>query len=478
MKKLSLILALTLTLLCFSGCKKQGGELSVHYEINLEFFENNVAVANQTVTVYNCETKPLSSLYFTLYPLAFSKSASEKPCFDSEINSVFYNGESYGDINIKTLKINGENASFEIEDITLKTALTSPLEVGKKLEVYFEYELILPSANHRFGYGENTVNLTGFYPVLCVLDSGEFYKNSYAQTGDPFYSYSSNFALNLTLPSTYVVAPSLKVESVVWQGEKTTYNMVREKARDIAVILSKNYSVAKKKVGEIEVTYYYFNDANFTKTLETACDCLEYYINSISPYPYLEYAVCQADFYCGGMEYSGLSLISSSERLNPTYVIAHETAHQWWHAKVGFNESEIAFLDEGLTELATANYLNYAGIASYESTLKNALSSYALLRKELIENGVTTPPIMVRNLKSFSCSAEYVAVVYNRSFIALSELKKQMGDKKFARLLTKFSTDFAFKNATLNNFVDCANKIKRKSGKVIEDYAYFKNAIK
>ena len=38
-----------------------------------EFYEDYSAVANQTVTIKNCENSNLSNLYFTLYPLAFAK---------------------------------------------------------------------------------------------------------------------------------------------------------------------------------------------------------------------------------------------------------------------------------------------------------------------------------------------------------------------------------------------------------------------
>ena len=54
-------------------------------------------------------------------------------------------------------------------------------------------------------------------------------------------------------------------------------------------------------------------------------------------YPYDTYSVIASDFYIGGMEYPTLVMIDQSlynekDKFLLEYVIAHETAHQWWYS--------------------------------------------------------------------------------------------------------------------------------------------------
>jgi len=56
----------------------------------------------------------------------------------------------------------------------------------------------LPNINHRFGYGDNTVNFGNFYPVACVYENGKgFIQDLYHSNGDPFYSECSNYEVEI-----------------------------------------------------------------------------------------------------------------------------------------------------------------------------------------------------------------------------------------------------------------------------------------
>ena len=447
MRKITILLLLiSFTFSLFACEKSKSVGLKISYDITAELQENYTLNASQTVTVENGENYALSSLYFTLYTKAFEEGATVKPYYKSSETALFPNGISYGKTEITKIKIDGKDAPYEIDGITLKVGLEKPLNTGETVSVYIEYSLILPNANHRYGYGNNTVNLSGFYPVLCVLENGKYYESEYYPAGDPFYTQASNFKVSFTVPSEYSVASSLSPTGVEWQGGVTTYNYERQNARDIALVLGKDFKILKDTVNGKAVSYYYFNDENPRKSLKTACDSLAYFENLFCPYPYSEYTVCQADFLYGGMEYSGLSLISASAGDYSSYVIAHETAHQWWHGIVGFNESEHGYLDEGLTELSASLYMDYAKEKPYESYLNEAKNEYAEIRRALILNGITTPPVMQRNLKYFSSELEYVMIAYNRSFIALNEVKNFTGNKRFFKLLSAFAKKYSFRN--------------------------------
>lgn len=50
------------------------------------------------------------------------------------------------------------------------------------------------------------------------------------------------------------------------------------------------------------------------------------------------------------------SLYNEKNEFLLEYVIAHETAHQWWYSAVGNDEISEPWLDEALTEYSTIVY--------------------------------------------------------------------------------------------------------------------------
>ena len=87
-------------------------------------------------------------------------------------------------------------------------------------------------------------------------------------------------------------------------------------------------------------------------------ESIEIFNDMFGKYPYNIYSVIASDFYIGGMEYPTLSMIDEGLYTNKNkflleYVIAHETAHQWWYSVVGNDEVSEPWLDEALTEYST-----------------------------------------------------------------------------------------------------------------------------
>ena len=464
MKKFICVLACFL-FIPFTACKSESVTFST-YEITAKLNEDMVVDCNMVYAFRN-DSENLSAKYFTLYPNAFSYGAETLTVFESDKNLAYPNGESYGFIDI--LKIKSQNAHLPYElsndNQTLKVGFEKPIKRNEEIKIYMEFKVTLPNANHRFGYGENTVNLTGFYPIACVCENGKYYENRYYPAGDPFYSEVSNYKVNLTVPSTYTVASSMSAVKTEWSGEYTKYFYERDKVRDIAFIVSKEFNVVEKNEFGVNVKYYYFQDQTPLKTLETATNSLKFFSDTYYKYPYKEYVVSQANFLYGGMEYPCLSLISNELSLaERDYTVAHETAHQWFYGIVGFNQNEIGFLDEGLTEFSTALYLSEQKNAekSYQKYLEEAKKSYLSIRRALVYLGNTLPPVMDRHLKEYSSNLEYVMIAYNRGFIMVDEIKKVLGDKKFYKFLNGFISKNAYKNVTSKDF---ENALEKSSGK-------------
>ena len=49
-----------------------------------------------------------------------------------------------------------------------------------------KYNVKIPNSEGRFGYGENTINVTNWFPIACVHDDRGWNLKGYEAVGDPF----------------------------------------------------------------------------------------------------------------------------------------------------------------------------------------------------------------------------------------------------------------------------------------------------
>ncbi len=472
MKKLICFLICLCSLPLFSACKNDSENTLSSYKINLTLNEDMTAEGNLEYE-FICFEDGLETFCFNLYPNAFRDGAEISPVYESDYLLAYPNGFSSGEIEILSVKAFGEKVEFKVCETNLQIleiTFNKGLKKGEKANIYIEFKLVLPNVVHRFGYGKNTINLTGFYPIACVFRDGEFIKNFYYPAGDPFFSECANYSVTLSVPSTYSVASSLSAVGTVWSGGQTEYSYERNNVRDIAFILSKNFNIVKGEVNGVAVSYYYYADENPEKTLKTATESLAFFSKQFYEYPYAEYVVCEADFIYGGMEYPCLSLISDTVGEYRDFTVAHETAHQWFYGIVGVNQSIDGYLDEGLTEFATALFMDGREGKTYLDYISQAKSSYKALESSLIYNGVLNPPVMNRHLKDFSTEAEYVMIAYKRSLITVDGLRRFCGDKKFFKTLKKFVKTNAFSEVSTEDFISAFDDAKRGAGSFLEEF--------
>ncbi|MBR4998493.1 MAG: M1 family metallopeptidase, partial [Clostridia bacterium] len=370
MKKIFFIFLSFLFIFSFSACKKKDNlnEISKNlttYEIDLNLnCENKTAEAKQNVLYVNNTNSILKTLKFHLYPQFFEQGATDKIVPMTKINNAYPNGMSYANFNIERVKVENQEKSFVYEcefDSILSVELNSSLMPNEEIEIFIEYDFVLPNCNHRFGYGEQTINLCNFYPIACVYEDNNFNTNGYNANGDPFYSDIANYCVNITIDKQYMVtATGEKTTEKVENGKKKVqFNALA--VRDFALIASDKFNVLNEKVDNINVEYYYVEDTHCETSLKAGVDAIKTFSNLFGNYPYSTFSIVQCDFIYGGMEYPNLVMISNQIETEVDYlnVIIHETAHQWWYGIVGNDEYTYPWLDEALTEFSTVLFYDH-----------------------------------------------------------------------------------------------------------------------
>lgn len=420
----------------FSAC---GTEVPrSQYTIRAEYFpETRTLSAQMTADIYNGSETAWETLSFFLYPNAYREGAEYGAVAGAVAPAAYYDGESFGFIGIDSLSGGEYSIAGEDENI-LSVRLDETLYPGERTEIGISFTVLLANVNHRLGVGEHTVNLSHFYPVLCAYDGG-FLEYVCSPYGEPFVNECSDFEVFLTLPQNLTAACAGTVETVTENG-KTAYHVIAENVRDTAFVLGA-FSVESTS-GASPVEYYYFDDSSPAKTLKAAADSLGYFSRLFGDYAYPRYVVVQTDFPYGGMEYAGLSAISVDLREEEIpFVVAHETAHQWWYGFVGSNQFECAWQDEGLAEYSAALFLSaypeYGG--SYAETVaasESAYRTYYAVRSQLAGGADTS---MNRPLASFSGEYEYRSIAYDKGVILFDRLRSTYGDRKFFSALETYA---------------------------------------
>lgn len=446
------------------ACKKKDdiSTLSANlttYNMEIDFnTETKSAEINQNVNFVNSTDSILKTLKFHLYPQFFKEGNTDKVISNTKLNNAYPNGMNYSSFEISRVLVENSDTSIILEgenDNILSVPLQNSLLPEEKINIQIFFSLTLPNCNHRFGYGENTINLANFYPILCVYENGEFNTNGYNPNGDPFYSNMANYNVNITFNKNFIVAGTgIKKETT--NGNSKIVNFSAKLVRDFAMVLSDKFETISEKVNNTTIEYFYFNDKNASKALKSAVDSIKTFSKLFGDYPYETFSVVKTDFIHGGMEYPNLIMISSDIDNIDDYmnVIVHETAHQWWYGMVGNNEFEYPWLDEALTEFSTLLFYdnNEGYLFTHQKMLEINHSNYSLFI-EVYEDVLGSIDTSMRAVDEYNTEPEYTYCTYVKGVLMWESLYQLIGEDKLLKGLKTYFENNKFTNATPDTLI-------------------------
>ncbi|WP_455543535.1 M1 family metallopeptidase [Intestinibacter sp.] len=425
-----------------------------NYIIDVIFNDKDKIIeCNHNITYVNNTGRTLDKLYMHIYPNAFLDSKI-CPFEKEEMDQAYPNGFNKGYIDILNILNGDSKLKYNIEgdknDI-LEVELDKKLQKGEKYSIDIKYKVKLPNCLGRFGYGEDTINITNWFPIACVYDEKGWNLESYSAIGDPFYSDTSNFTVNILVPSKYEIAStgSIIEEKKDKYRNKKLYKLQAKKVRDFAMILSDKFIINKSVYGKTSIITYSLNKDLAVETNKIAKESIRVFSELFAEYPYDIYSVVASDFFIGGMEYPTLVMIdktlyNKNSKFLLEYVIAHETAHQWWYSIVGNNEVSEPWLDEALTEYSTILY--------FENKYGKEVSDKLLQTMEVQSENYRGED-MFKSTNEFNCSSEYSINVYTKGALIFNEIRKEVGDKIFFETLQEYCESYKFQNVNGTQFM-------------------------
>lgn len=430
--------------------------------------ETKRIMCNQNVEYVNNTKTDLDKIYFHIYPNAFSKKEFA-PFEKNEMEQAYPNGFNEGYIDIKNILNNGKKLEYEIKgdknDI-LEVKLGRILKPGEKFSIDMKYNVKLPNSEGRFGYGESTINVTNWFPISCVNDDRGWNLKGYETVGDPFYSDTSDFYVKILILKKYKIGCTGNIINQKSDNEKTLYEIQAKKVRDFAFVLSEKFDVYKDTYKNININTYNLNKNLSKESTKIAKESIKIFSELFGEYPYETYSVIASDFYIGGMEYPMMVMIDQTlynekDKFLMEYVIAHETAHQWWYSVIGNDEISEPWLDEALTEYSTVLYFE---------------KKYG---KEVGDKLIKTMEVQAKNRSSenifkpsnqYKDSLEYSLNVYTKGALAFNEVRNKVGDKVFFDTLKEYFNKYKFENVNGAKFVEVWNSKGVDIDKIIREY--------
>jgi len=475
----------------------------VNYEIDasLNVPEKSIS-GRELLTWYNDSSEEVEDLQFHLYLNGFK---NEKSTFFKELEFSPFTDDEWGWIDIVSFKIvNGDNLTDRIEFIhpednkddqtVIRVVLPEPVKPHQKITVDIDFYAKLPRAFRRVGYSQDFFFLCQWYPKLGVYEekgergaeeSGwnchEFHESS------EFYADFGTFDITLTVPAHFVVGASgeLLSEKNNLNGFKTL-RFYGENIHDFAWTADPHFIVFEDRFSyyglqDVKLIYLCQPGHEFTAKSHfgRAKDVLKYYGLWFGAYPYKTLTIVDPGrgANSGGMEYPNLITGGTSTwfkywPLNRIpfldMVIVHEAGHQWWYGKVGNNEFEDAWLDEGIntycSEFKVSEIIYPDEIQCI--LFKGFTMSMADLHKAIYIVAPKSDPIQ-KNCWEFYSSGN--AYYYSKAALMLKTLENYIGQEAMLSVLRSFFEKWKFKHPGPRDFI---NNLENTLGK---DFSWFFN---
>lgn len=376
--------------------------LTAEYDVSLSLnFGTRAFKVDSTMTVRNDSGGPIDRL---------------------ELNTI---AARLGAMKLGEVTVDGKAVKATVSDQTIVVPLGGILGAGKSVPVRVRYAATLRSSisgsNWMFTRTNGIVDAYRWIPWVSTRLA--FDRPNH---GDPFETPVT--------PRVRVVITSDRALVFATTGERTAVSGLRQtfeanNVRDFVFAAAPDYKSISTTVGDNVIRVYYRPGGPASAILSAAKHAFTKMEALVGPYPYRTYDLAQT---AGGfgMEAPGLTWIPTGVgSANLSYLVHHETGHQWFYGIVGNDQANEPFTDEAMTDFLARNVLGQRR-SSRCSTARLDLSIYKY---------------------STAC---YYEIVYIQGGNFIDDLRKSMGNTAFWAGVRDYVAANRFKLAPTKTLLD------------------------
>jgi hypothetical protein len=396
----------------------------------------------------------------------------EKTTFQSKISTLKENEIGY--LKITDFKHDNQFLTTKTIGTILEVQLLNPILPNQKSTFTLNFDGQVPVQIRRSGRNNEegiALSMAQWYPKLAEYDFEGWHPDPYI--GREFYGVWGNFDVKITLDKEYIIGGTGYLQNpndigygyqdegvAVQHSRKTktlTWHFLAPNVHDFTWAADNDYIHDTAQVpGGAKLHFFYKNNPeireNWKNLQPKAVQLMQFYNQSVGPYPYEQYSIIQGGD--GGMEYAMSTLILGNGTMKGLFgVTAHEMAHSWFQFVLATNESAHYWMDEGFTSFISDLAENALSEEKVPNPLAGSYKGYFNLVKSGNELPQTTQADRHDLNRSYSNSA------YSKGSVFLSQLGYVIGNDNLMQTLRRYYKEFAFKHPTPTDFIRVAEKV-------------------
>ena len=347
---------------------------------------------------------------------------SDAPIDRIELNTI---AARLGGMKLGAVTVAGAAVKATVDDQTIIVPLGGILGVGQSVQVKVRYASTLRStisgSTWMFTRANGIVDAYRWIPWVSRRIA--FDRPNH---GDPFMTPVTP-RVRVAITSDRALVFATTGARVASSGLRQTFEA--RNVRDFVFAAAPDYKSTSSTVGDTVIRVYYRPGAPASGILSAAKHAIASMEPLVGQYPYPTYNLAQtAGGY--GMEGPGITWIPTGVgTTNLSYLVHHETGHQWFYGIVGSDQANEPFTDEAVTDFLARNVLGQRR-ASRCSTARLDLSIYKY---------------------SSGC---YYEIIYIQGGNFLDDLRKKMGNTAFWGGLRAYLAENRFKLAPTKTLLD------------------------
>lgn len=465
----------------FANAQKDRWQQKVKYEMDVTMdVESNTYQGKQKLHYINNSPDTLFRAFYHLYYNAFqpnsmmdvrSRTIADP---DRRVGDRIKNltPEEIGILEVKTLKMEGQDAKFVHEETILEVDLPRPILPGETVVFDMDFEGQVPLQVRRAGRDnaeDIRYSMAQWYPKMAAYDVRGWHANPYI--GREFYGNFGEFDVKITIDKEYILGGTGYLQNANEighgyedegvnvpspSGKTLTWHFYAPDVHDFMWAADPKFTHDKYQMenGPMVHLLYVKNEKteeNWGKLMDYTVNAIRFMSDNFGEYPYDQYSVIQGGD--GGMEYPMSTLITGHRNLRSLVgVTAHELIHSWYYGVLGFNESSEPWLDEGFTTWGTNVVMDAVFDKSENFIQEGNYRSYFRLASAGYEEPLTT------HGDHYNLNSAYGPGTYSKGAVFVEQLAYIMGKKNFDRAMLRLWDEYKFKHPNGNDVIRVMEK--------------------
>ncbi|MCD6587199.1 MAG: M1 family metallopeptidase [Candidatus Fermentibacteraceae bacterium] len=450
-----------------------GAESTADYNIEVSLDPDSTRIQGTMEMVFTSGVDfPVDTLWLHLYPNAY-RDCTTAFAQDLESQGSFSFRRSdfseRGWIELSNWRMNGEPVEIHVDGSLGFIVLNDSLPGGQSVSLSGDFLVEIPNFWGRMGHSGDTYQITQWYPKMCVLDSDGWHRSRYHAAGE-FYSDYGSYCVAIEVPSEFVTAATGKIQSTNFSADSTRRidSWTSENVHDFAWCSSPDYTIRTHSFtypdsgGTVKVHLVLLDDSeDYWADIPGAVDStLAYYGEWYTPYPYDDlWVVDPVEPGSGGMEYpqfvfafKGVPLTRIQEM-----VTIHEVGHQWFYGLLGNNETDEAWLDEGMNTFSELRYMErrygfHGNLTKTPAWLLDAGDRDMQLVSFVSGASSDVTPVLSTATDAGDGSYSTGYTYYTKPALFLSMIQSQLGDSLFDEVMDTYFQRFAWHHPHTDDF--------------------------